>query len=568
MKIKITPYILLLFFLFGFFSSNAQKLQLSVISNNPTNNSIIEKLTYKKNHSAKDSIDREISSVQTQLERIGYLNTVLDSISLKDSVYVAHLNLKQQTKKIRIHYYNDSSTLHKMSKKIIDQLSNKISENYFEILFSDVTSTLEKIVAFYEKKGNSFVQVSLKNIHLKNGIATAQLNIQDIKPRTIDKVIIKGYDKFPENFIKYNIGLKKNDVFNKNKLMEASIAINNLSFVEEQKSPEVLFTNDTTYIYVYLKKKQSNKFDGVLGFSSKEDAGGVEFNGYLDFLFSNIFNSGETIALLWKNNGNDSQRFLISVNTPYIFNLPIIPKASIEIFRQDSTYNNIMVDFGVGYQINSKNKITFSYNSENSNDLLSNNVSIPTINSFKNNFFGASYSNHQPNNDFLFPEKFNANFSAFLGKRSSDNIDTSQTKFTFLANYLYTFNNRNHFFVQNQSAILISDNYYTNELFQIGGINNIRGINEDSIFASSYSIFNIEYRFKLSSSSYIFSISDYAYIKNEILKSNFNIFSLGLGYAFTTKLGILNLGYALPKIENSAFNINDSKVNIKLISIF
>ena len=36
------------------------------------------------------------------------------------------------------------------------------------------------------------------------------------------------------------------------------------------------------YIYLYLKKKNANKFDGLIGFNSKEDGNGLEFNGYLD----------------------------------------------------------------------------------------------------------------------------------------------------------------------------------------------------------------------------------------------------------------------------------------------
>lgn len=319
---------------------------------------------------------------------------------------------------------------------------------------------------------------------------------------------------------------------------------------------------------MYLKKKQSNRFDGVLGFSSKEEGSGLDFNGYLDFLFNNIFNSGESIALLWKKNSNNSQRFLISAETPYIFNLPIIPKASFEIFRQDSTYNNITFDFGLSLLLNNKNKLTAAYNSENSNDLLSTNQSNPNIKSFKNRFFGVSYNYNLPNNDFLFPQKLNINFSAFLGNRTSENLKTSQSKFNLIANFIYSINFKNHFFIQNQSALLNSDNYYTNELFQIGGVNTIRGFNEDSILASSYSIFNLEYRFKPSSSSYFFTITDYAYVKNQVSNSNSNIYSLGLGYAFITKLGILNLSYALPKIENNAFKIDDAKINIKLISVF
>ena len=239
MKVKITPYIYILFFLFSFLISNAQKFQLSLTSNNSKNESKLEKLKYQKFHAVEDSIYHEISVIQVQLEEMGYLNLKLDSVSIKDSVYRAHINLNQLTKKIRIHYNNDSLTLLKVPKKLIQQISNNISEIYFEIKFSEISTSLDKIVNYYEKEGNSFVRVSLKNIHLENEIAIAQLFISDTRTRTIDKVIIKGYKKFPKNFIKYNLNLKNKSTFNNKKLMEASIATNSLSFVEEQKPPEV-----------------------------------------------------------------------------------------------------------------------------------------------------------------------------------------------------------------------------------------------------------------------------------------------------------------------------------------
>ena len=44
-----------------------------------------------------------------------------------------------------------------------------------------------------------------------------------------------------------------------------------LEFVEEIKSPELLFTRDSTTLYLYLKKKFSNSFDGFIGFNTDEE---------------------------------------------------------------------------------------------------------------------------------------------------------------------------------------------------------------------------------------------------------------------------------------------------------
>ena len=69
------------------------------------------------------------------------------------------------------------------------------------------------------------------------------------------------------------------------------------------------------------------------------------------------------------------------------------------------------------------------------------------------------------------------------GSRNTDDTSTSQTRFLLQVSYLYSINSKNFIYGQNQSGILISDNYLENELFRIGGVNNLRGVNEESIFA-------------------------------------------------------------------------------------
>ena len=123
-------------------------------------------------------------------------------------------------------------------------------------------------------------------------------------------------------------------------------------------------------------------------------------------------------------------------------------------------------------------------------------------------------------------------------------------------------------FLQNTSGLLNSNNYVENELFRFGGIYNLRGVNEESIFASAYTVFNLEYRFKPNPSSYFYSITDYSYSQNDLTAINTNVISLGLGYAFQTKAGILNLSYALGKFDNEPFTFNNSKIHIKIVSKF
>ena len=548
----------------SFSGAVAQHLKLSIEAEQESEQKVLDQLSFNKDQLSLTTVQYELDSIFSKLETLGYLDAKLDTLVHTDTLYTAHFKMGKKMTRIKIYYDHIPSFL--LNKKDLNPISRETTPSYFEIPFSQIQTAMQYLADLFEKKGNSFVKVSLKKIKLVNEEATAHLTIEEKGQRTIDKVVIRGYENFPKNYITHDLHLKIGSTFNREKLELVSQAINNLSFVEEHKPPEVLFTKDSTLIYLFLKKKKSNQFDGIIGFASKEASSGLQFNGYLDLAINNIFNSGETIELYWKNNGNDSQRFYLQAELPYLFNLPLIPRANFQLYRQDTTYSNVTTDISLGYSLGLKGQLTGELRTESSNDLTNGNSTV--VQSYSNLFYGLSYNYKKMTNDQLFPARFQFSINAMTGSRTSDDISTSQSRFLLQASYLYPINSKNYIYGQNQSGMLISDNYLSNELFRIGGVNNLRGVNEESIFASSYSIFNLEYRYKPNISSYFYTITDFSYSENKINDQITNVLSLGIGYAFITKAGVLNLNYAIGKFNDSSFNLENSKVHIKIVSNF
>ena len=282
LKLNFTSYILILLFFANFSPMVGQKFQLKIAARYEENDKILERISFIELHDSEESVQNEISSIKSDLELKGFLNTVLDTLILSDSLFTANFVMGERLERIRIYYNNTEGVSAIDLKNLLKPLSKEITDTYVEISFEEIEDLLNYIVAYYEDKGNSFTQVTLVDIAIDGELAIAHLKIKKSKKRNIDKVIVRGYEAFPKKYIRHDLNLKPNTLFNDEKLINASNAINSLSFVDEIKPPEVLFTDDSTYIYLYLKKKRSNKFDGVLGFSSKENSDGLEFNGYLD----------------------------------------------------------------------------------------------------------------------------------------------------------------------------------------------------------------------------------------------------------------------------------------------
>ncbi len=541
----------------------AQEFELKIEVQDSINKPSLDLISYKSIHQSKEDVYLEIDSVNIKLHNFGFLNSQLDTIIKHDSLFTAYFNLGLSTKSIKVFYNNGL-----IDKNFIKTYAKNYTDAYFEISIQDVSKVLNGIVQQFELEGKSFTEVSLKNIQSNNNEFIAELNIVSSHSRTIDKIILKSYEKFPKSFIKHHLNLKAGTVFNTDKLEKASNSIRSLSFASESKLPEVLFAKDSTIVYLYLKKNKSNRFDGLIGFNT-DDSGKLKFNGYLDLLLNNVLNKGEMISIKWKSNGDDRKLFDLAFESPYIFNSPISPKVAFNIYKQDSTFINTKAIINLSYTLNQASSVSANLQTENSNDLLNNTQN--NISSFKNLFYGASYIYRKP--DYFqasLYDKFHLSVNTLFGTRTLTNSSTStkQQKYNLEIYYNWRINTRNSIFFKNESGMLISDDLITNELYRIGGANSIRGFNEESIFASTYSILNLEYRYLLGNLSYIYSITDVAYVQNDIINDNTQIYSFGLGYTYKTKNGVVDLSYAIGKQSEQSLDFRDSRFHIKLIQFF
>ena len=121
-------------------------------------------------------------------------------------------------------------------------------------------------------------------------------------------------------------------------------------------------------------------------------------------------------------------------------------------------------------------------------------------------------------------------------------------------------------FLKNSSGHLSSKNYLQNELYRIGGTRSIRGFDEQSIFTSTYSFINSEFRLSTQEKSHLYTVFDFGFFKNQ--RKRKNIFSVGLGYVFKTKRNLLDISYVIGKHPETSLNANNSKISIKILTFF
>jgi hypothetical protein len=405
-------------------------------------------------------------------------------------------------------------------------------------------------------------------------IIYADLNFNSEKKRKVNSIIVNytnsnHTDYFPKGHLKQLNKKYINKTFNQETIQELYNDINNFEFVNQTKYPEILFTSDSTKIYTYLEKRKANTFDGYIGFSNDENKK-LNLNGYLDITLQNTLHAGERFSLYWKSDGNQQKNFNTKLEIPYIFKSSLGIKAQLNIFKQDSTFQNTKTAIDLGYYINYNTKLYLGYQSTESSDIQ--NTNNTSISDFKNSFITSNfdYTKTDPVN-FLLPRKANINFILGFGKRNTNNqpetVSSSKQFYTNL-NFSYNFelNEKNFININSQNYFLKSKNYIVNELFRFGGIYSIRGFLENSLQANLFSSILTEYRYVVSKNLYINSILDYGIYQDLTKTTNKDkiekLTGIGAGVSLQTSNGILRINLTNNLSNDQNLKLYNSIINI------
>ena len=543
----------------------SQNLNLRVQGKDSLDYKIIDSLGYKSLFTDFNSLKGEITNLHLKTQKLGFIESKIISITKKnDSTYHAKFSLNTKYDTIYIHYNNKA-----IFKEQLDPISKHVTSAYFITTISKTEEVLNYLNTKIIESGQPFASLKLKNLKKKDKkTIQADLIISNDAKRSIDQVFIKGYEAFPESYVKRFLKIKVNNTFSLDDIKEKTEALNSLSFANQIKPPEVLFTKDSTSLYLYLEKTKSNNFDGFLGFGTNETTNKIEFDGYLNLHLINNINFGETFNLIYKSDENEQRTFEVNLNLPYIFGSAIGTELALNIFRKDSTYTTVNQSVNFNYQLNPKQKISIGIEGIQSNNLLNDNIT-ETIQDYNSVFYslGFEYMIRQYFN-YLFPVNFLFDLKVGLGSRDFESFNEQQTLFNLNTYKIFNLNNKSSIYLRFSGAGITSDNYLTNELFRFGGINTIRGFEENSIFASLYSVLNTEYRYKLNNNIFIHTIFDAGYFENNIITTKEKLFAFGLGFGVNTNAGLLKFNYANGKSENQKFKFSDSKIHISLSANF
>lgn len=554
----------------------------------------IAALNLKENFSNKTSCIQYVNRLPALLGLKGYASASVDSV-WEDTASVSILLFtgnKYQWQKLVIND-SDKPLLNTLGYDAADFARHDFSTVQLEQLYTDVLN-------YYSNTGYPFANIFLDSIEIANNLVIANLAIQKNALYHIDTIIVEGNVRISKFFLQQYLGIKEHDMYNEAVLSDIDQRLSMLNYLRQSQPWNVEMLNTGAALHLYLQPVKSNSINVLVGLlpASAQNNDKLLFTGEANVGLRNSFGSGETLGLTWQQLQPQSPQLNISYQQPYIFHSPVGITANFQLYKRDYSFLNINGQLGVQYQLTQRQSGALIFQTAASNvlDVDTNTVkqsgSLPNVADVNATGIGVQYN--FSNTDYRFNPRRGIE-TAFTGSFGQRNVKKNNTILQikdpgFDADALYDSitlkgyqfrvqgNVAKYFALGRQATFKLAANAgwfqspdnFQNELFRIGGFKLLRGFDEESIFASAYTVGTAEYRYLLGKNSWFYGFTDIGwtdYTVNNVQFSHSYI-GFGIGLSLETNAGILSLSLAEGKRDDTKLNFQQSKIHIGFISLF
>lgn len=542
---------------------------------------LLKKIPYKKQFVSTSERDKELQNVLFACFENAYLTAAYDSVSLDSLSMKVYLNFGAQYKWANLKPGNvDEGVLSEIG------FREKLFSNK-PLYYKNVKRIQEKLITYYENNGYPFASVKLDSIVITEEKISAVLNLTKNGEIKIDSVVINGTAQIAPVYIYNYLGIKPGSLYDESQLKKVNTRIAELAFVRSTKPASVTFTDKFNKLILNLEKKRASQFDGVIGILPDNITGKILFTGDVRLKLQNGLGRGELIDLNWRRLQTQTQDLKARLVYPFILRTPFGLDYNFKLYKKDTTFLDVNQNIGVQYLLIGGNYLKVFYNNKTSTLLstkgLENVTTLPVNADVSTNMYGLGLK-YEKLDYRLNPRKgynFIINASAGTKKiKKNDKLNPVVYEKIKLSSALYTSDFEGNIFlpiadrstikVGAQAAFIYGETTFQNELFRIGGLKTLRGFDEESIFASTYSIFTLEYRFILEQNSYMYVFGDIAPYENNNSKEYIrdNPYGFGAGISFETKAGIFSINYALGKQFSNPIELRSGKIHFGIVNYF
>ncbi|QKG58574.1 BamA/TamA family outer membrane protein [Hymenobacter sp. BRD128] len=461
---------------------------------------------------------------------------------------------------------------------------------------ADWAALQERVLTEAENQGYPFATVGIDSLRMSGRDIAGRVVLKRGPAVYFDSLQIVGSSKTKKRFLTKYLQLTPGQPYSQQRVAAAAALLRQLPYVRLRAEPEVRFAKNRARVYLLLDERPSNQFDAIVGLlPNSNGASGVQFTGDVTINLRNLRGGGKQVGLQWRKTDATSQLLDASYLHPNIFGTPLEVGGTFNLYKQTGNYLTIRPRLQVSYPTARAGRLTF-FAEQRSSRLLLDSAAYAQLGTLPNyvdseyNSYGLGYSRANLD-DLYFPHRGlflsaqggvgtkTIRRNASINEALYDGVALRSTQYSFSgrAERYWALGRQGVLLVRARGEGLFNQQFFLNDLFRLGGLNSLRGFQENQFYTNAYGVGTIELRQFTGPEGYVFVFADQAvlqaYTFTTTQRSTHALDSptgLGAGLSFRTAAGLFQFVYSVGRSEflNTTFSLTNSKIHFGLTSRF
>ena len=432
---------------------------------------------------------------------------------------------------------------------------------------STVAEDAEKTLTYLENHGFPFAEVRMWQPSLQHPDSVVVQIIANPFIRW-DSIVLKGDARLSPRFLYPYLKIRRGTPYREQCVTQAATALNVLPYVEMTRPPSPTFTSESAALYVYLNKKNANSFDGYVGFGSNGQGDGITLYGQMQLKLTNVLTRGEEFSVDWNRPRPDQQQLQVEGIYPCLFGTPFGLYGQFFLLKSDSTYHRVSLPIGFRHLLKGNDFIQMYYRYERS----SSTIATSGQRDCRSDMYGLRFSALRTDRIRIPHKGFHLDLSGEIGRKTeiADGEHNTVARGSGNAEGFLPFGRRWVQYIRLQSGIILDRQLNTSDLFLLGGLRSLRGMDEQSVTASAYAFLTGELRFFLDRNMFLQAFADGGWYERKGVGGyrNDHPVGMGIGFSFDSKAGLLSLNYAVAAHDGQGFRLRAAKVCVGYSAVF
>ncbi len=438
---------------------------------------------------------------------------------------------------------------------------------------TNIRAAARTLLQPYENSGYPFAEVLFTAWVAEDSVLAFEPKVNPGRFIVYDSLVIDAERGFSQTYFEQCLGIRPGRPYNERNLLRIERTISELSFVRLLAPPSAVFKEERADVYLRLADVRANRFDGIVGLQPDLETGRPVITGDLSLYLENAFRRGEIIDFQWRRLQEQTQNLRVNTQLPYLLNTRIGVWGGVELYRRDSTFTTSEVNASIGYLLGADRYLRTFAERWTSNALRD---GISSVDNVIVRRYGIAWQGFRLDNRMNPMKGYQFNGELAAGLKTLFTPDLAQTESEHnqfsgelkLSGWL-PLSGRLSLIPRLSGGFKADSTLRLNEFYRIGGLNSIRGFDEEQFFASSYGIATLELKFLLDRTSAFFAFIDQGWYER-IDERYFNDTptGFGIGALVGTENSTFRIYYALGSEQGNPILVRNGRVHFGFINRF